>query len=491
MSANSNHNTPRPPAPPPAGIPIGMNPHIPPPPQSQYHQTQSLPAPMPLGRPPTVGAGVPPLPPQPHPTGYAPSGTIPLPIPTAPLSTAASANAAATAAAAAAATKKRALEAGAGAGGPLPLAAASSAGSAGMSDEPSIKKQKIAGPNGDGTPSNGTANRSPTASDVKSLHVNVATSIPGAMNRIPSGDASSQSMTIARGPSLPLASPLTPSAPIPVLPATPAIPAPSPPVGFAPSASPLAPSPSMMHVSALAASSVLPSVNVVMTEVQTMIGQLKEWRTAAESELMSLRAQPTAIRPAASAVPVIAPARPLTVPFGVHSPHFTVLDSLIGKVESAYAARLETAGLGAGGFTIEDLESRKAELARKIKEFQATAGKVMRASPEAPRNKTHWDFLLSEMTWMANDFQRERKWKTIAAKRIGRGVRGYEAKKHAEQSRMEKKEELDRKKGANAVCKLIKKFWTDISKIVLYVSLPSLARYPLARFCLLDADGMI
>ncbi|NXM36262.1 EP400 protein, partial [Oxyruncus cristatus] len=30
---------------------------------------------------------------------------------------------------------------------------------------------------------------------------------------------------------------------------------------------------------------------------------------------------------------------------------------------------------------------------------------------EAPRPKSHWDYLLEEMQWMATDFAQERKWK--------------------------------------------------------------------------------
>ena len=35
---------------------------------------------------------------------------------------------------------------------------------------------------------------------------------------------------------------------------------------------------------------------------------------------------------------------------------------------------------------------------------------------EPTRNKTHWDYLLQEMAWMATDFHQELKWKMAAAK---------------------------------------------------------------------------
>ena len=37
---------------------------------------------------------------------------------------------------------------------------------------------------------------------------------------------------------------------------------------------------------------------------------------------------------------------------------------------------------------------------------------------EPPRAKTHWDYLLEEMVWLAGDFSAERKWKKAAAKKV-------------------------------------------------------------------------
>lgn len=37
---------------------------------------------------------------------------------------------------------------------------------------------------------------------------------------------------------------------------------------------------------------------------------------------------------------------------------------------------------------------------------------------DPPRNKTHWDYLLEEMQWMAIDFEQERKWKRSAARKV-------------------------------------------------------------------------
>lgn len=37
---------------------------------------------------------------------------------------------------------------------------------------------------------------------------------------------------------------------------------------------------------------------------------------------------------------------------------------------------------------------------------------------ETQRCKSHWDYLLEEMVWLAADFAQERKWKKAAAKKV-------------------------------------------------------------------------
>ena len=60
----------------------------------------------------------------------------------------------------------------------------------------------------------------------------------------------------------------------------------------------------------------------------------------------------------------------------------------------------------AGAMTMEQLQKRRNELAIKIKSFQQKGGRKLKVGAEPPRNKTHWDYVLQEMTWMAADFKR-------------------------------------------------------------------------------------
>lgn len=39
---------------------------------------------------------------------------------------------------------------------------------------------------------------------------------------------------------------------------------------------------------------------------------------------------------------------------------------------------------------------------------------------EAPRPKSHWDYVLEEMQWMAADFAQERRWKVAAARKVSK-----------------------------------------------------------------------
>jgi len=73
--------------------------------------------------------------------------------------------------------------------------------------------------------------------------------------------------------------------------------------------------------------------------------------------------------------------------------------------------------------SLEELERKRTEFADKIKAFQSKAGRKLQVGSEPPRNKTHWDYLLEEMEWMANDFKRERKWQMDQSRKVSRAVR--------------------------------------------------------------------
>ncbi|XP_038215433.1 helicase domino-like [Zerene cesonia] len=85
---------------------------------------------------------------------------------------------------------------------------------------------------------------------------------------------------------------------------------------------------------------------------------------------------------------------------------------------------------------------------------------------EPPRPKTHWDYLLEEMAWLAQDFAHERKWKKQAAKKCARAVQKYFQDKAVAAQKAEKAQELQLKKIAAFAAKEIRTFWTNVEKLV-------------------------
>jgi E1A-binding protein p400 len=85
---------------------------------------------------------------------------------------------------------------------------------------------------------------------------------------------------------------------------------------------------------------------------------------------------------------------------------------------------------------------------------------------EPQRYKTHWDFLLEEMQWLAADFASERKWKKAAARKCARMVQNYFKEKETAAQKAEKAQEQNLKRIAAFIAKEIKTFWANVEKVV-------------------------
>src|SRR5690606_34435958 len=107
----------------------------------------------------------------------------------------------------------------------------------------------------------------------------------------------------------------------------------------------------------------------------------------------------------------------------------------------------------------DEILAQEASILAQIREMQQKGlwGKPnLKKTPDIERNKTHWDYLLEEMAWMANDFRDERQWKIRLARRTAKQVLKY----HEDQ-----KKQLRKK--ASAIAALVQKdFWSKIHKIV-------------------------
>jgi hypothetical protein len=107
--------------------------------------------------------------------------------------------------------------------------------------------------------------------------------------------------------------------------------------------------------------------------------------------------------------------------------------SLLGRfTDSALSGQGSLSGFSAienfSGQSLERLEQRRDELQSKINQFQLTAGRIIKHGAEPPRNKCHWDYLLGECEWLANDFVREKAWKVKMAKKLSQAVLKYHEK---------------------------------------------------------------
>ncbi|VVD05858.1 unnamed protein product, partial [Leptidea sinapis] len=153
---------------------------------------------------------------------------------------------------------------------------------------------------------------------------------------------------------------------------------------------------------------------------------------------------PPAAAPEVTSVAVPA-STPAPAPVAAPSPAAIAADEVVEKAkQEAYVA------------------GRVAELVRAGLWTERRLPRVM----EPPRPKTHWDYLLEEMTWLAQDFAHERKWKKQAAKKCARAVQKYFQEKALAAQKAEKAQELQLKKIAAFAAKEIRMFWTNVEKLV-------------------------
>nr|XP_018666729.1 helicase SWR1 isoform X3 [Ciona intestinalis] len=87
---------------------------------------------------------------------------------------------------------------------------------------------------------------------------------------------------------------------------------------------------------------------------------------------------------------------------------------------------------------------------------------------EPPRNKTHWDYLLEEMRWLAADFAQERKWKRAAARKVVRMVTAYHKDVREKEKRVEREGQQKLRRIAANMARQIRNFWSNIEKVVEY-----------------------
>jgi SNF2 family DNA or RNA helicase len=87
---------------------------------------------------------------------------------------------------------------------------------------------------------------------------------------------------------------------------------------------------------------------------------------------------------------------------------------------------------------------------------------------EPNKRKTHWDYLLDEMRWLAEDFALEKRWKQAMAKKLSLAVLKYFRDKHQAEDQQQREETKRLRKQAQFISKEVMNFWKNMRKIAEY-----------------------
>ncbi|KAK7146250.1 hypothetical protein R3I93_013865 [Phoxinus phoxinus] len=182
---------------------------------------------------------------------------------------------------------------------------------------------------------------------------------------------------------------------------------------------------------------------------------------------------------------------PLTSPSSLPSPHTSVPvrtpctgPSLSSVAQSKLASTNGTTGLKMSGLgqnpigqnsqeSSQDKQAEQAKLESHVhqrisdlrKEGQWSASRLPKLQ-EACRPKSHWDYLLEEMQWMAADFAQERRWKIAAAKKLVRTCARYHDEQKKMEEREKREEEMRLRHIASTIARGVDYFWSNIEQVV-------------------------
>uniref|UniRef100_A0A8D2Q9T6 E1A binding protein p400 n=1 Tax=Zonotrichia albicollis TaxID=44394 RepID=A0A8D2Q9T6_ZONAL len=202
---------------------------------------------------------------------------------------------------------------------------------------------------------------------------------------------------------------------------------------------------------------------------------------AQSSQRLAANPLPPTSSMAPAAIPGTAPPSPYPVQTNRTSPATTKSLSPIaskppGLAVAAAAPKTQSPAQNAAVLPQENSQDKLAEqvkLENQIHQRIAELRKEGLWSPrrlpklqEAPRPKSHWDYLLEEMQWMATDFAQERKWKMATAKKMVRTVARYHEEKKLNEERAKREEQNKLRRIAASIAREIEYFWSNIEQVV-------------------------
>ncbi|OMJ76835.1 hypothetical protein SteCoe_23727 [Stentor coeruleus] len=116
-----------------------------------------------------------------------------------------------------------------------------------------------------------------------------------------------------------------------------------------------------------------------------------------------------------------------------------------------------------------DLQNHYSHIVERTKNLKSNLGKKMLPIAEPPRNNTTWEYLLREMEWMANYFEKERKLKISSAKKCLKSCLQSIKQKKESQDKIEAEFIKLREKSISKICKIVHKYWKAVEKIAHHV----------------------
>ncbi|CBW48565.1 Helicase ssl-1 [Caenorhabditis elegans] len=124
---------------------------------------------------------------------------------------------------------------------------------------------------------------------------------------------------------------------------------------------------------------------------------------------------------------------------------------------------------GGGETNVERAAKREAHVLARIAELRKNglwSNSRLPKCVEPERNKTHWDYLLEEVKWMAVDFRTETNTKRKIAKVIAHAIAKQHRDKQIEIERAAEREIKEKRKMCAGIAKMVRDFWSSTDKVV-------------------------
>ena len=119
--------------------------------------------------------------------------------------------------------------------------------------------------------------------------------------------------------------------------------------------------------------------------------------------------------------------------------------------------------------SLSDLRSRREAVVDRLRFLQQSFGRKCHPLAEPLRVDTAWDYMLHEMAWMAEDFDRERRLKAGRGKKLVRSAGAYLRNKQEAAQRRAKDLEKQAVMKCGRVARIVNNYWRNVEKLALHL----------------------